>query len=298
MTNTTMYPGGNGTRLMNHSLADVYSVADLRALVARLEELQAHPGLRSPQQHPSSRRYLTQRKTGNEHSSLEQHPSTTEIELLIAQAVDAYPEQRSRMAAMCKSAWLRQKILGHQPRGARGVGCSTLGSSHSWGSMKLQDRMHFTDHNWPKVAVSPHGSHTAGSFLHGGDHRPTQLLRCTVDRLPVNPTTHQQPNYSLSRDKRWWGCKENGELDKQFQQNRQPPGPGTYCKSAPRGPHFTVDAGETVVLGANHPCPWKSPLGHSINPTNADILSGHHSASKWSFSKTRRSCSETHLGHG
>lgn len=178
------------------------------------------------------------------------------------------------------------------------MGCSTLGSSHSWGSVKLQDRMHFTDQNWPRVAVSPHGSPTAGSFLPGGDHRHTQLLRCPVDRLPVNPTTHQQPNYSLSRDKRWWGCKENGEIDKQFQQNRQPPGPGNYCKSAPRGPHFVVDAGETVVLGANHPCPWKSSLGHSINPTNADILSGHHSSAKWSFSKTRRSCSETHLGHG
>merc|ERR1719183_972096 len=200
------------------------------------------------------------------------------------------------MASMTKSGWLRQKILGHAPRGGRGAGCSTLGTSHSWRHEKLP--MNLTDHNWPKVAVNPHGSTMAGSFLPGGDHRHTRLLRCAVDQLPTNPTLDQQPNYSLPREKRWWGCKENGELDRHFQQNRQPPGPGAYHKSLPRGPHFSVDAGETVVLGANHPCPWKSPMGQAINPTDIHISSEHHSAPKWSFSKTRRSCSETSLGHG
>lgn len=216
--------------------------------------------------------------------------------MLIDQATHGQHEQRMRMAAMTRSGWLRAKILGHQPKGGRGVGSATLGSSYSWRHEKLH--MNFTDHNWPKVAVNPHGAHLPGSYLPGGDHRHARLLRCPVEKLPIHPTLDQQPNYSLSRDKRWWGCKDNGELDRNFQQNRMPPGPGAYSKSAPRGPHFPVDAGETVVLGANHPCPWKSPLGQGINPTNVHVLSEHHSAAKWSFSKTRRSCSDTHLGHG
>merc|ERR1719198_98811 len=168
-----------------------------------------------------------------------------------------------RMASMTKSGWLRQKILGHLPRGGRGAGCSTLGSSHGWRHEKLA--MNFTDHNWPKVAVNPHNHpHTPGSHLPGGDHRHTRLLRCPVEKLPIHPTLDQQPNYSLTRDKRWWGCKEDGTLDRHFQQNRQPPGPGAYHKSLPRGPHFGVDNGETVVLGANHPAhgrvPWETPL--------------------------------------
>lgn len=202
-----------------------------------------------------------------------------------------------RMASMARSGWLRQKIMAHMPRGGRGAGSSTLGSSYEWRHQKLP--MNFTDHNWPKIAVNPHDHpQMPGSFLPGGDHRHTRLLRCPVDKQPQNPTLDKQPDYSLTRDKRWWGCKENGELDRHFQQNRMPPGPGAFLKSLPRGPHFHVDSGETVVLGANHPCPWKSPLGHAINPTVHDTLTQHHSSAKWSFSKTRRSCSETHLGHG
>jgi hypothetical protein len=53
-----------------------------------------------------------------------------------------------------------------------------------------------------------------------------------------------------------------------------------------------------VVLGANHPCPWKCALGNHINPTNHHALSDHHSQPVWTFSKTRRSCSDTALGHG
>jgi len=272
------------------------SVDDLRSLISRLEELQAHPTLKSPQQPPSSKRYLHQRKTGGVNSTLEQHQSTTEIDLLIEQAIRDHPEQRMRMASMCRSGWLRQKILGAVPKGARMAGSSTLGSSYSWRHEKLP--MNFTDHNWPKVVCNPEGKQESASYLPGGDHRHSRLLRCQVDKLPLNPLIHQQPNHSFSRDRRWWGCKDNGELDRHFCQNRQPPGPGAYHKSAPRGPHFHADGGETVVLGANHPCPWKSPMGNTINPTHIHAHSEHHSAAIWSFSKTRRSVSDTHLGHG
>jgi hypothetical protein len=182
-------------------------------------------------------------------------------------------------------------------------GCATIGSGHSWRSERtnnLGKAKAYSDHNWPKVAVDPHHPTLPASHLPGGDHRHDRLLRCPVDKLPQHPASHLtvQPNYSLTRERRWWGCKDNGELDRHFQQNRMPPGPGAYFKSAPRGPHFPVDSGETVVIGANHPCPWKSPLGQAINPTNIHALSEHHSAPKWTMSKTRRGCSETSLGHG
>jgi len=295
---TTQVLGATGTRFSEQGSTDVASFADLRALVARLEEFQAHPTLKTPQQHPSAKRYIQQRATGGGVRSNieEQHPSTSQIEMLIEQATNGRPEQRMRLASMTKSAWLRQKILGHAPSGGRSAGAMTLGTSHSWRHEKLP--MHFTDHNWPKVAVNPHGSTHSGSYLPGGDHRHTQVLRCPVDKLPINPTKDQQPNYSLTRERRWWGCHDNGELDKNFIQNRAPPGPGAYHKSLPRGPHFGVDNNETIVLGANHPCPWKSPMGQGINPTDVHVQSEHHSAPKFSFSKTRRSCSETYLGHG
>lgn len=176
------------------------------------------------------------------------------------------------------------------------AGSSTLGTSYSWRHEKLP--MNFTDHNWPKVAVNPHGAHLPGSYLPGGDHRHARLLRCPVEKRPVDGTQEKMPDYSLTRDRRWWGCHDDGTLDRNFCQNRQPPGPGAYFKSHPRGPSFGVDAGETVVLGANHPCPWRSPLGQHINPTHVHVLSEHHSAPKFSFPKTRRCVSDTHVGHG
>lgn len=223
--------------------------------------------------------------------------------MLIDQATNGRPEQRMRMASMTKSAWLRQKILGHVPRGGRMAGSATLGNSYGWRNEKLHPDHNligytYTDHNWPKCKVNPHGAHLPGSYLPGGDHRHTQLLRCSIEKTQVHPGLERSADYSLTRDKRWWGCHENGELDRNFQQNRQPPGPGAYFKSHPRGPSFGVDAGETVVLGANHPCPWRSPMGQHINPTNVHVLSEHHSAPKHSFPKTRRSCSDTYLGHG
>merc|ERR1719482_988471 len=133
MTLATQLPAtSSGTRLLEHTRAEVSSVDDLRSLISRPEELQAHPTLKSPQQPPSSKRYLHQRKTGGVNSTLEQHQSTTEIDLLIEQAIRDHPEQRMRMASMCRSGWLRQKILGAVPKGARMAGSSTLGSSYSW----------------------------------------------------------------------------------------------------------------------------------------------------------------------
>lgn len=290
--------------------ADVASIDDVRALVAHLEKLQQHSTLKSPQQWPPpTKRFMHHcktrydPKTGKTHPGgtvghatvMEPHASTADIDVLIEQACAGCPEQRMRMASLTKSPWLRKKILQHAPEGSRMAGSGTLGNSHSWRHAKLP--MNFTDHNWPKIAVAPPGSSLAGTYLPGGDHRHTRLLRCPVEHLPVDPAQEQQPNYSLTRDKRWWGCKDNGELDKHFQQNRQPPGPGAYFKTVPRGPQFNVD-NETVVLGANHPCPWKSPMGQHTNPTHVHVLSEHHSAPKFSFSKTSRSCSETSLGHG
>lgn len=297
-------PGRQGTKTMDQTFEDLNSAANIRALIARLEDLQACPSLKSPQAHPSSRRYLHQRRTGMHpkdgvSTTLDQHQNMTKIDQLINEAIKHNPEQRMRIAAMTRSGWLRQKILGAQPKGARGAGSSTLGGEHPWRQGSERKAMHFSDCNWPKVAVNPHDHHSLpGSFLPGGDSRHDRLLRCPVDKLPIHPAQTLQPDYSIPREKRWWGCKENGELDKHFQQKRLPPGPGAYHKSAPRGPHFSVDAGETVVLGANHPFPWKSPLGNTLNPSNVHVLSEHHSAPKYSFSKTRRSVSETHLGHG
>lgn len=300
-----------GTRLMNATgprmpftggpscclnLKQGTSLSDLRAVIARLEELQTHPTHKSPHQPTTSKRYLQQRIDagkipGNRTTPLEVHSSMAEVERIIDEVTANNPEQRMRLASMTKSGWLRQKILGHVPKGGRMAGGSTLGSSHSWVThdKRPQFGMRYTDSNWPR---------SSSTQLPGGDWRHDQLLRCAVEKLPVNPTIDKQPSYSIASEVRWWGCKENGELDKHFQQNRHPPGPGAYHKTAPRGPHFNVDNGETVVLGANHPCPWKSPMGQSINPTNIHVNSEHHSAPKWSFSKTRRSCSDTFLGHG
>merc|ERR1719230_189991 len=104
--------------------------------------------------------------------------------------------------------------------------------AHTWRREKLP--MSFTDHNWPKVAIHPHGTTHPGSFLPGGDHRHNRLLRCPADGLPLNHTLELAPAYTCSKDRqqgRFWGTKENGEIDKRFVQLRGTPGPGTYFKS-------------------------------------------------------------------
>jgi hypothetical protein len=302
----TILPGATTTRFSDFPNAeDVSSVQGLRALVERLEQLLEHPKLRSPQQPTSTARFLQQRSSGSKFDpNLQPHTALQEIEALIAQACAGHPENRTRLASMTQSARLRQKILGHQPQGGRAAGCATLGASHSWRREKLT--LTFTDHNWPKVAINPHGSNLPGSFLPGGDHRHSRLLRCSADQLPLNHTLELPPAYTISKDRkqgRFYGCRENGELDKHFVQLREAPGPGAYFKSLPRGPHFPMDGAdqhraETIVMGANHPFPWKSPMGNYVNPVDCNVQSVHHAPAKYTFSKTRRACSETFLGHG
>jgi hypothetical protein len=119
--------------------------------------------------------------------------------------------------------------------------------------------------------------------------------------LSKDSKLHLQPAFTLSKDSkqgRFWGTKENGEIDKRYCQLKGTPGPGSYHKSLPRGPHFAVENGETVVLGTNHTCPWKTSMGHHINPVDISVQSVHHSCPQFSFSKTRRGVSDTFLGHG
>jgi len=310
----TLMPGGAGMHRYTN-VEDLSSLAAMRSLVERLEQLQQDSTLMSPMQPKTSSRYVEQlqnfwkphmarhlpdRNYDDLIDLVKPHSATHELETLIEQACAARPENRTHLAALTKSPWLRQKILACVPRGGRMAGSSTLGSAHGW-IKKEKLSMTYTDHNWPKVAVNSHASSLPGSFLPGGDHRHTRLLRCSSDQLPLNHTLHLPAAYSVSKDNkqgRFWGTKDNGEIDKRFQQLRGTPGPGAYHKTLPRGPHFSVENGETIVLGANHSCPWKTCLGHHINPTDISVQSVHHSAPTFSFSKTRRGISDTFLGHG
>merc|ERR1719444_256643 len=118
------------------------------------------------------------------------------------------------------------------------------------------------------------------------------------DKLPVHPLLSSSAFYSLPRNKRFPGTKERSmEIDAAEHQRRGNPGPGAYFKSQPRGTAFSVDGGETVVLGANHIAPWKKVLGHNINPVHVDGTT-LRSSPCFSFSKTRRCASDTAIGHG
>lgn len=312
----TLLPGGVGmNRFDSTNVEDLSSSAAMRSLVDRLEQLLRDSTLRAPMQPKTSSRYVEQlqnfwkphmarhlpdRNYDELIDLVKPHSSIHEIETLIEQACAARPENRTHLAAMTKSPWLRQKILSCVPRGGRMAGSSTLGNTHGWIKREKLSNT-FTDHNWPKVAVNPQTSTAFGTFLPGGDHRHTRLLRCNSDQLPLNHLLHLPPAYTISKDRkqgRFWGTKENGEIDKRFQQLRAAPGPGAYHKTMPRGPHIPIDGGETIVLGANHTCPWKTPLGHHINPTDISVQSVHHSSPQFSFSKTRRGISDTFLGHG
>lgn len=135
------------------------------------------------------------------------------------------------------------------------------------------------------ATTTPLGSMAFGGSLGGFSARSVTTLRpddagemeerevywqCTVDRVPIDPLLSYSPNYSFPRTKRFPGTKHNGELDCLEVQRRTNPGPGAYFKSEPRGHHFCVDEGRTVVMGANHVCPWKKNLGHNINPVLVD----------------------------
>jgi hypothetical protein len=169
------------------------------------------------------------------------------------------------MAVATKSATLRKKILTIMPECSRSAGSDMLGSTHSWRQRKTSYE------GW---------------------------MPCPSDKLPVHPLLTSSAFHSIPRTKRFPGTKDrSGEVDAIEVQRRGNPGPGSYFKTQPRGTAFSVDGGETVVLGANHVCPWKKCLGHNVNPVHVDGTSVH-SAPTWSFSKTRRAVSETSLGHG
>merc|ERR1712157_547897 len=176
--------------------------------------------------------------------------------------------------------------------GGRGAGSSVLGSTHPWRKKTLSDD--FTDHNWPKAVTNEHGLH----HLPGGTEKHDSVLRCPVDKIRMDPLLSHTPNYSVPRTKRFGGCThENGELNKAEAQKRGNPGPGAYFKSVPRGTSFAVDGGETMVMGANHVFPWKKSLGRQINPIDVDATS-LPSAPCFTFAKTRRTVSDTSVGHG
>lgn len=218
-----------------------------------------------------------------------QQPNS-EIDSLLERVLHGHPEWRPRMAVMAKSAALRKKILTAKQPGCRGVGSSALGATHSWRTSMPDD---FTDHNWPKTSTNDRGLH----HLPGGTEKHDNVLRCHVDKLRMNPILSRSASYSLSKASRFGkSCHEDGSLNKAEAQKQGTLGPGAYCKSAPRGTAFSTDGGETVVLGANHTCPWKKALGHHINPVDVDLTS-HPSAPAFSFSKTRRTISETSVGH-
>lgn len=237
----------------------------LKSLVARLEGLQM--AQRSPQQ------------------------PNPELDQAIIQAITARPEWRQRMAVMTKSPWLRRKILMAMADGGRAIGCHVLGSTHQWVN---RVRENVSDHNWPKMAASERGP-----YLPGGPDEQARHLRGPADKVQHHPLLHAQPSHSIPRAKRFHGLDSEGKPDKKAGANRHQatPGPGEYHRSLPRGPHFLADQGETVVLGANHMCPWKSVLGHNINPVECDhtVLP---SAPIWTFPKTRRMASEVASGFG
>lgn len=219
------------------------------------------------------------------------HQPNPELDRMIAQLVAERPERRHRMAVMTKSALLRKKILTVLPQGGRALGSAVLGASYYWREKALPDS--YSDCNWPKAVHSEHGIH----HLPGGAAHHDRLLRCPNDKRTYHPTLESTPFHSVPQTKRFPGTHHNGEIDKAEAQKRGTPGPGAYFKSVPRGTAFTVDGGETIVLGANHTYPWKKALGRQINPVEVDQVS-QISAPCFSFPKTRRTVSDTIAGHG
>lgn len=237
---------------------------DLKTIVARMESLQS---LQRSVQQPNP-----------------------ELDAMILKYIGNRPERRQRLAVMTKSALLRKKILSLTPQGGRGNGSAVLGSTHPWRESKLPRSM--SDCNWPQVVHNEHGIH----HLPGTDPQHGRLLRCPADKIPHHPTLSQSPFYSVPQAQRFFNTLPNGEIDKDKAQLRSSPGPGAYSKSLPRGAAFSVDGGETVILGANHSFPWKKCLGQQVNPIHSEATT-LPSAPCYTMSKSRRMVSETGLGH-
>jgi hypothetical protein len=220
-----------------------------------------------------------------------QQPSQ-ELDAELSRVLAENPEWRARLAVIVKSASLRQKILATPLTGGRAVGSSALGGTHPWRKHAMPD--HFSDHTWPRAVP---GGYRGQHYLPGGSSpEHEQLLRSTANQLRMNPLMSRSQSFSIGKDKRFQYATDSGEVDHKEAQRREPPGPGEYFKSVPLGPGFSVDGGETVILGANHVCPWKRALGHHINPVHADLTT-LTSQPAFTFSKTRRGVSDTSLGH-
>lgn len=244
------------------SVTDDICTASPQEIVRRLEEVQAAQASR-------------------------QGPSP-EVDALLARVLAGRPELRPRLAVMCRSALLRNKILAVLPPGGRAVGSGVLGTTHPWRKERLPDS--FTDHNWPKVSAGPGGL----GRLPGGTCSHDSLLRAPADKIRQHPTLAASGCFSVPKARRFPSTKEQNE--RQFEiRARQPPGPGHYMRSVPRGTAFSNDGGETVILGANHACPWKGCLGRQINPVDVDFTTGTH-APCFSFSRTRRAVTDPAVG--
>lgn len=245
--------------------AEMEEQDDLRSIVARMESLQSQ-----------------------QRSSQQPNP---ELDAMIAEQLVGHPERRHRMAVMTKSALLRKKILTQIPQGGRALGSGVLGSTYHRRQHALPDD--FSDHKWPKGVHNEHGIH----HLPGGEAHHDRVLRCPIDKRTYHPTLSSTEFYSIPSAKRFPGTHHNGEIDKFKAQLVGNPGPGAYFKSVPRGTQFSVDGGETVVLGPNHTYPWKKCLGRQINPVEVDA-STQVSAPCYSFPKMRRTLSDVASGHG
>jgi len=261
MSAAALTPMGTESALGDYDDGEAYE--DLPTLVARMEDMQAQQ--RSIQQ------------------------PNPELDSLIHRVLMGHPERRQRMAVLTKSALLRKKILTCLAQGCRSAGSMQLGHTHHW-RQKLPDSV--SDHNWPKAVHNEHGLH----HLPGGAAHHDAHLRCPVDKLRYHPTLARTELYSIPRTKRFPGCHDDGTINKIEAQLRSPPGPGAYFKSVPRGTAFSVDGGETIVMGANHTYPWKTAMGRQINPINVDLTT-QVSAPCFSFPKTRRNLSDTRVGH-
>jgi len=266
MVSTIMPHSNSSAQLSRHSEAqEAAEDSDLQSIVTQLESMQAQQ--RSPQQ------------------------PNLQLDAMILQLIDERPERRQRMAIMTKSALLRKKILTVIPRGGRAVGCGVLGATYEWRTKALPDS--YSDCNWPKAVHNQIGVH----YLPGGGPEHDRLLRSPSDKRTLHPTLQSSEFYSIPRAKRFHGTFPNGELNPEEVQKRAPPGPGAYMKSVPGGTAFTVDGGETIVLGANHTYPWKKAMGRQLNPIEADATT-LESAPCYTFPKTRRMVADTFAGHG
>lgn len=295
--------GGTARRISHTAhFEDGYLAGDLGTTLLLPE------GEKLPEPEPESLQDILDRLENLQFEQRSSQQPNGEVDRIIFETFYGKPEWRHKMAVMTKSPWLRKKILQMLPQGGRGCGSATLGNSYPWrnealakkgGALEAADeKLWFSDHNWPKVAVNDRGDYELPGGTKAGrmsDYH-YRLLQGPVDKVAYDPIISHTANYSFSKAKRFPGTHDNGELAKAQVQKRGTPGPGSYFKTLPRGVGFPADRGETVVLGANHISPWKGCMGHQLNPVFADLVG--EARPKWSFPKARRSGSETMSGHG